>query len=107
MLETDLWLMSAVIFLPSVFALVLLFFPRGWEEWMRWWTLLGTAATLVVSLILYIDFQYGVLERSRLGDDPQASTLRRRVERDAALHGEGKPGDSQDLVARYNWIPRF
>ena len=41
--EIDLFWMSAVIFLPTVFALILLFFPRGSEEWMRWFTLLGTA----------------------------------------------------------------
>ena len=48
--ELDLIWMSAVIFVPSIFALGLLFFPRGTEEWMRWWCLLGTAVTLVVSL---------------------------------------------------------
>ena len=30
-----------------MFALVLFFFPKGSEEWMRWWSLLGTAVTLV------------------------------------------------------------
>src|SRR4051794_2113068 len=103
--ETDLLWMSAVIFLPSVFALVLLFFPRGSDEYMRWWSLFGTAATLVVSLFLTIDFQYGVLESHR--GNPDASSLARRAEKDAALHAESKPGDSQDLVGRYPWISRF
>src|SRR6266545_406337 len=103
--ELDLFWMSAVIFLPTVFALVLLFFPRGSEEWMRWWTLLGTAGTLVISLILYIDFQYGVLERDR--GNPEASSLARRVEADAAQRGAGGPGKSDDQVARVPWISRF
>ncbi len=107
MVETDLWLMSAVIFLPTLFALVLLFFPRGSDEYMRWWTLLGTAATMVVSLILYIDFQYGVMERHRGSDDPAASTLLRRAETDAARRSGGSPADSQDLVSRVPWISRF
>jgi len=47
-------MMSLVIFLPSVFALVLLFFPRGKEEYMRWFALLGTAATLVLSIFMFI-----------------------------------------------------
>ena len=45
--ESDLVWMSLCIFVPSLFALVLLFFPNGSEEYMRWWTLLGTAVTLV------------------------------------------------------------
>ena len=57
MTEADLILMSLVIFLPTLFALGLLLFPRGSEEYMRWWALLGTAVTLVVSIWLFIDFQ--------------------------------------------------
>ena len=54
--ETDMLLMSLVIFLPVAFALALLFIPRGREEWMRWVTLIGTAAALVASLCLMIDY---------------------------------------------------
>ncbi len=36
MAESDLIWMSAVVFLPTVFALALLFVPRGKEEIMRW-----------------------------------------------------------------------
>src|SRR5262249_1488177 len=56
MIELDLWLMTAVIFIPTLFALILLFFPRDAKEGMRWTALLGTALTLVVSLFLYIHF---------------------------------------------------
>ena len=54
--EFDLLMMSAVIFAPSLFALGLLFFPRGTDEWMRWWSLLGTAVTLVLSLCVFISY---------------------------------------------------
>jgi NADH-quinone oxidoreductase subunit M len=109
--ETDLIWMSLVIFLPTAFALVLLFFPKGTEEYMRWWSLLGTAATLVVSLILYIDFQYGVLESNR--SNTAATPMGRRVQ-DAEARKEARPGDPQtlrsnstDLVGRVPWISRF
>ena len=58
MSESDLITMSLCIFLPTLFALVLLFFPKGSEEYMRWWSLLGTAATLLVSMFIFIDFQH-------------------------------------------------
>ncbi len=110
--ETDLIWMSLVIFLPTAFALVLLFFPRGSEEYMRWWSLLGTAATLVVSLILTIDFMYGVMESNR--GNPTASTLARRAEDAEAARAvnpdnpQGGPRtNSTDLVGRVPWISRF
>src|SRR5947209_18299404 len=110
--ETALIWMSLVIFLPAAFALVLLFFPRGSEEYMRWWSLLGTAATLVVSLFLTIDFLYGVLESNR--SNPTASTLARRVQ-DAEAARAANPDNPQggprtnatDLVGRVPWISRF
>jgi NADH-quinone oxidoreductase subunit M len=84
---------------------MLLFFPRGTDEYMRWFTLLGTALTLVVSLFLAIDFQNRVLGFHH--GDPEASTLSRRAEADAARHGRGDPPDSDDLLARYPWIQRL
>src|SRR5947207_13493453 len=68
-MEYDLIVMSLVIFLPTVFALALLFFPRGSDEYMRWWSLLGTAVTLVLSLWLFIDYQRGVLDFNRANPD--------------------------------------
>src|ERR1700730_9572274 len=56
MIESDLIWLSLCIFLPTIFALALLFFPKGSDEYMRWWALLGTAATFVVSMILFIDY---------------------------------------------------
>jgi NADH-quinone oxidoreductase subunit M len=108
--ELDLIWMSAVIFVPSIFALGLLFFPRGTEEWMRWWCLLGTAVTLVVSLCVFIDFRK-MLDFHQ--SSPADSSLMKR--HDAAVAAKyniadpKKTGvrDSNDFVARYPWIERF
>ena len=56
MIETDALIMSLCIFVPSIFALALLLFPKGSEEYMRWFTLFGTAVTMVVSILLFIDY---------------------------------------------------
>src|SRR5205085_3395735 len=55
-ISTDMLLMTLVIFLPSVFAIGLLFFPKGTEEWMRWFALFGSGITLVVSLFMLVDY---------------------------------------------------
>ena len=54
--ETDLLWMSALIFAPTLFALVLLFVPKAQVELMRWIALLGTAVTLAISLIVMIGY---------------------------------------------------
>jgi NADH-quinone oxidoreductase subunit M len=109
--ETDLILMSLVIFLPTIFALGLLFFPKGSEEWMRWWALLGTALTFVVSTWLLIDYM-GLLERS--GAQPgvreghsAAAHLDARSYDSLGDNLSGKARDSRDMVSRFAWIPRF
>src|SRR5262245_50957154 len=105
MIEYDLIVMSLVIFVPSVFALVLLFFPRGSEEYMRWWSLLGTAVTLVISLWLFIDFYAGVVERNLA--KPDQALLGSRADEDMRRHASAEPPLSDDQVARYPWISRF
>lgn len=108
MVEFDLILLSAVIFMPTLFALGLIFFPKGKDELMRWWSLLGTAVTLVVSLFLFIDY-LSLLDRqpdftgSRANDK---TTLLSRAEAQSDL-GQEKPRKSDDLIARYPWIGRF
>src|SRR6266849_4109140 len=62
-LEFDLLLMSLVIFVPSLFAFGLLFFPRGYEEAMRWWSLGATALTLGLSLCAFIHFKDATVDR--------------------------------------------
>jgi NADH-quinone oxidoreductase subunit M len=116
--ETDVIWMSLVIFLPTAFALILLFFPRGWEEGMRWWSLVGTAVTLLVSLFMFIKFHQDTIEKQGILSDPQvrdqaAARERATLEYRASQASEdpqnstGQPRRSDDWLARYPWIPRF
>jgi NADH-quinone oxidoreductase subunit M len=105
MIETDAILMSLCIFVPSLFALALLFFPKGSDEYMRWFTLLGTTVTLVLSICLFID--YMAMWDSRRFANPEHTTLAYRAQEEANAHLADKPRDSSDIVARYNWIPNF
>src|SRR5215213_6199231 len=93
MAETDLILMSLCIFLPSVFAAVLLFFPKGMEEYVRWFSLLGTAVTFVVSTMIFINY-LGMLH----GEREQAQDAR-QIKGDAPL--------AADQLGRVPWISRF
>ena len=61
-IEWDVVWMSLVIFIPSVFALVVLLFPSGYERAMRWWSLFGTALTLGVSLAMFARFWTDTIE---------------------------------------------
>src|SRR5438445_444930 len=55
--EYDLVLMSLVIFIPTVFALLLMLFPRGSENGVRWRDLLRTALTfLALDFFLFYIF---------------------------------------------------
>jgi NADH-quinone oxidoreductase subunit M len=106
-IETDAILMSLVIFVPTLFALGLLFFPKGWDNAMRWWTLWGTALTLGLSLCLFILFYQDVFEGYRLSSNPAKIQLGpRATAAGIALHNGGT-FDSKDWVARYPWIPQF
>jgi NADH-quinone oxidoreductase subunit M len=98
--ERDCIVMSLVIFLPTAFALVLLFFPRKWEEGMRWWSLFGTAATLAVSLCMFIMYESEVVKRY----PPPEQALAFRAEN---LDRPGHEHDTMDWVARYPWVPNF
>jgi NADH-quinone oxidoreductase subunit M len=108
MAEHDLILMSLVIFVPTVFALALLFFPRRSEEYMRWWSLLGTAVTLVLSLWIFIDYLAMLDSRRDPSGRPSAETsLLARHERAAAQAGKAGPRESDDWLTRFPWISRF
>ncbi len=107
MAELDLIWMSLCIFLPSLFALVLLFFPKGTEEYMRWWTLLGTAFTLVISLFLFIDYQRMMDFDSSNKDKAAKTTLKDRVQEMNKRAGAANARESGDLVSRFPWISRF
>jgi NADH-quinone oxidoreductase subunit M len=116
--ERDLVIMSLVIFIPTIFALVLMIpwiFPKGSEEYMRWFSLLGTALTLVISLVLFIDYYNGVYNRNSDPNDRSSSSLRVRAaeQDDRADVKVGPDGASKrstagtDCMARIPWIPRF
>jgi hypothetical protein len=66
MAERDLLWMSAVVFIPSVFALLLIFVPRGKEEIMRWLSLAGTGLTLGVSIGMFIAFYSDVIDSNNV-----------------------------------------
>src|SRR5712691_8143461 len=112
--EYDLNVMSLVIFLPTLFALGLMLFPRGSENGMRWWTLTGTAVTLVASICMFISY-YTMLDRyqpdrgetsfhgSQSNLDYRAEKL--RLAESDVPKGESKAGE--DWVARRPWIPQF
>src|SRR6059036_1732405 len=104
MYETDAILMSLVIFVPTLFALAIPFFPKGKDEWVRWWTLFGAALTLGVSLCIFVNYYYQVHDQNLTNPDRQtAISLAGRAE--AATAGSDFKGT--DWVARYPWIPQF
>src|SRR5688500_18507361 len=72
MAETDLLWMTLVVFIPTIFALGLVFFPRGSEESMRWWTLFGTALALGASLGMFFEFRQHTVERQGVTSSPEA-----------------------------------
>src|SRR5436305_569476 len=122
MTETDLWQMTALTFVPALFALVLVFIPSTAKDLLRWVTLLGTAVTLAVSLVVFVGYYQDVLEGtpSERGVLPlfgKNASLEARADYAAAggdVHeapgGRGagmRPQPSSDYVARQPWIPRF
>jgi NADH-quinone oxidoreductase subunit M len=98
-------MMSLVIFVPTVFALVLMIIPRLNDEFIRWWSLFGTAATLVLSICMFISFYDRVVD-ANISDPPQA-LLNLRVDKANSQEAATGPRASQDWVARYPWIERF
>src|SRR5262249_39638036 len=104
MIEFDAILMSVVIFLPMVFMVGLVFFPRGSDEWMRWFALFGTALTLVASMFLFIDY-LTMLDRPPIAERAKTS-LAYRAEQDLNRKLQD-PRDTTDQIARYGWIARF
>lgn len=100
--------MSAVVFIPIVFALLLIFVPRGKEEFMRWITLAGTGLTLGVSIGMFIVFYNNVIDFNR-GNDPQARQRMSLDARQIEYDGEavGDPARSEDWISSYPWIERF
>jgi NADH-quinone oxidoreductase subunit M len=102
--EYDLWLMTGIIFVPSLFALLLLLIPRGQENLMRIVALAGTVLTLLLSVFLLVDW-YQLLDSYRhTGQD--GHTLAARADQ-ARINEAGRGHNDTDLVARRSWIGRF
>src|SRR3954469_17482977 len=61
--QSDLWWMTALIFAPTGFALLIMFVPKGREEVMRWLALFGSAVALACSIVMLIGYleQAGVV----------------------------------------------
>src|ERR1051326_841123 len=106
--EYDLILMTLVIFLPTLFAIPLMIpyiFPKGSEEYMRWWALLATAVTLAVNMWIFIDYRQNVHVRYEQNNlTPENGSLLAR----AAADKEGDSGINvrrdQDWISQVPWI---
>jgi NADH-quinone oxidoreductase subunit M len=108
--ENDVLWMTAVVFLPTAFALVLLFFPRGSEGAMRWWSLLGTALTLGASVGMFVLFKNDTIDFYGVNTDPQfrpRASLEYRAGQADARAGRADPQPANDWVSRTRWIDRF
>jgi NADH-quinone oxidoreductase subunit M len=110
--EYDMLLLSVVIFLPSVFALGLLVFPSRAREAMRWWATFGSAAAVVASACLLIDF-YAMLDsrsdRAIRSLHHPDTLLDARVD-EAARRADKAVPEAQlgrDMIAKRPWVPRF
>src|SRR5947208_9699461 len=112
--EYDLVLMSLVIFIPTVFALLLMLFPRGTENGMRWCALFGTALTLLASILMFISYLLMLdsypPDRGETSTHNAGSNLDVRAEK-AAQAGAGvarsESMSTSDWVARRQWIKQF
>src|SRR5262245_49016594 len=108
MREDDLLWMTALVFVPTLFALGLIFFPRGKEKAMCWWTLVGTAVTLGISLAMFILFRQGTIDQPGVLTNPadrdKASLDYRVTHTDMAALGSPEARQPNDWVARYPWI---
>ncbi len=107
MSESDMIVMSLVIFVPTIFALVLLLFPKGTEEYMRWWSLLGTTVTLVISMWMFIDYYNMFQSYTSTPEHPnQGALLNVRADQADQKMATGQPRNDKDMICRYSWIPQ-
>ncbi len=113
--EYDLVMMSLVVFIPTAFALLLMILPRsasglwaalgGWDESVRWVSLVGTFATMILSIVMFIDYYQRVTDFHL--NDPSRSLLNARVAEMDRREAEGQPIEGHDWVGRVPWIERF
>src|SRR3954453_15078711 len=108
--EYDLIWMTLLVFIPSVFALGLIFFPKGAERAMCWWSLAGTAVTLGISIAMFIGFKNNVIDAAGATGDASERALMSldyRTLTRARAEGTSTEFSSSDWVSRYPWIRRF
>ncbi|MCS6975535.1 MAG: NADH-quinone oxidoreductase subunit M [Gemmatales bacterium] len=106
--EIDLWIMTGVIFTPAVFALLLLLpiFGKGREELMRYTALVGTFITLLLTILLFIDF-LGMMDQFLPTGHVEKTHLGYRMDQAAVQDAEARKPYDRDLTARVRWIERF
>jgi NADH-quinone oxidoreductase subunit M len=115
-IDTDLIWMSFCIFVPSIFALGLLFFPKGSEEGMRWWSLVGTAVTFVISACVFINYYHmigkdidvGVAKAEIWRAGPKTRLADRAEAAEKKWYKDGNHlFESDDQLGRVPWIAKF
>lgn len=99
MSETDVLLMSLVIFMPTLFAIGLLFFRPGQVSAMRWFSLSGTALTLGLSLCAFVLYQAEVLEEKGVTRSPP-TTFANEEDRDKYIEQVKKGRKDATLYSR-------
>jgi NADH-quinone oxidoreductase subunit M len=110
--ELDLIHLTLLVFLPAVFAAVLLVVPARFKEFMRWWALVGTAATLTLGLCRLIDY-YTLLDsysdRTVRSLYHPSTRLDVRSDQQAFDAAQAVPRayNSFDQLARRPWVARF
>src|SRR5262245_33695197 len=110
--ELDMLWLVALIFLPCVFAAVMLLVPGRFRELLRWLALFGAAGTLAISLCMWVDY-YRVLEfhsdRTTKSMYHPESSLEARLARQVSNAAKDVPGPflSNDLVVYRPWIEQF
>jgi len=110
--ELDLVQLTLLVFLPAIFAALLLLIPSKWKRAMRWVALFGTAFTLSVGLCTLVDYFRLLDSRSdrsvRTLYHPASQLEARSDEALAAASAPvPRPFLSDDLLIRRAWISRF
>jgi NADH-quinone oxidoreductase subunit M len=91
---SDTWLLSLIVFVPSIAALALLFIPSSNAKAIKWVSLVATIVTFVLSLVL-------------LGEYTQFKDSWRDLADRALVTRDATENDPLDLVFRYPWIGVF
>lgn len=104
--EWDLLLLTAIIFVPTLFAIGLVFFPKGKEEWMKYWALGGALLTLVLTIFLFIDF-YEQIHRHYPEHRREDGLLAARADQSLIREAKQEPALGRDLIVRVPWIKAF